>query len=340
MTKKIKIAELFCGPGGFALGAKLSKNFKHVWLVDNDLDSLKTIKQNMPDQNTIHQDVQKFSKTKNLKSIKRKYGSFEGLVFGFPCNDFSIVGKKKGFAGKYGGLYKYACKVLKFFQPNFFIAENVSNLGTLNKKSKINKNFKKILFDFKKLGYEIKFKKIKFEKFKIPQRRHRIIIIGHKKNCNLKNFKFPKESNNLVTCKKALEKLYKYKNLYNHETYKHSEKIKKRLRKIKQGQNVWQINGLPNVKKARMSNIYKKLDPTKPAYTVTGSGGGGTHMYHYKFLRALTNRERATLQTFPKTYIFVGKKESVRKQIGMAVPPMGAKTIFDNLKRYYYSRQS
>ena len=340
MTKKIKIAELFCGPGGFALGAKLSKNFKHIWLVDNDLDSLKTIKQNMPDQNIIHQDVKKFSRTQNLKIIKKKYGSFDGLIFGFPCNDFSLVGKKKGFNGKFGGLYKYACKVLKFYKPNFFVAENVSNLGTQNIKSEINRNFKKILFDFKKLGYGIKLKKIKFEKFKIPQRRHRIIIIGFKKTCNLKNFQFPKENNNLVACKKVLDKVNKFKNLFNHEIYNHSEKIKRRLKKIKQGQNVWHINGLPNVKKARMSNIYKKLDPNKPAYTVTGSGGGGTHMYHYKFSRALTNRERATLQTFPKNYKFCGKKESVRRQIGMAVPPLGAKTIFDNLKKYYYSRQS
>ena len=57
-----------------------------------------------------------------------------------------------------------------------------------------------------------------------------------------------------------------------------------------------------------MSNIYKKLNPSKPAYTVTGSGGGGTHMYHYKFPRALTNRERASLQTFPLRYKFHGNK--------------------------------
>ena len=38
--------------------------------------------------------------------------------------------------------------------------------------------------------------------------------------------------------------------------------------------------------------------------------------------------------------LFCGKKESVRRQIGMAVPPMGAKTIFDNLKRFYYSRET
>ena len=73
-----------------------------------------------------------------------------------------------------------------------------------------------------------------------------------------------------------------------------------------------------------MSHIYKRLDSSKPAYTVTGSGGGGTHVYHYKENRALTNRERARLQTFPDKYNFVGGKESVRRQIGMAVPVLGA----------------
>lgn len=73
---------------------------------------------------------------------------------------------------------------------------------------------------------------------------------------------------------------------------------------------------------------YLASDPNKPAYTVTGSGGGGTHMYHWAEHRALTNRERARLQTFPDNYIFSGSKENVRKQIGMAVPPEGIKVIF------------
>ena len=69
------------------------------------------------------------------------------------------------------------------------------------------------------------------------------------------------------------------------------------------------------------------------AYTVTGSGGGGTHVYHYKENRALTNRERATLQTFPFTYNFVGGKESIRRQIGMAVPVLGAEKIMKAVKK-------
>ena len=78
-----------------------------------------------------------------------------------------------------------------------------------------------------------------------------------------------------------------------------------------------------------MSQIYKRLHPDKPSYTLTGSGGGGTHGYHWKENRALTNRERARIQTFPDNFIFEGSKESVRKQIGMAVPPKGAQAIIE-----------
>ncbi|MBR0222017.1 MAG: DNA cytosine methyltransferase, partial [Synergistaceae bacterium] len=102
---------------------------------------------------------------------------------------------------------------------------------------------------------------------------------------------------------------------------------------IKPGENAFTAD-LPeelqlNVKGVKISQIYRRLDPDKPAYTVTGSGGGGTHVYHWSEPRALTNRERARLQTFPDDYIFKGSKESVRRQIGMAVPCRGAKIIFE-----------
>lgn len=79
---------------------------------------------------------------------------------------------------------------------------------------------------------------------------------------------------------------------------------------------------------ATISQIYKRLVANKPSYTVTGSGGGGTHIYHWEEPRALTNRERARLQSFPDSFNFLGGKESVRKQIGMAVPPKGAEVVF------------
>ena len=111
------------------------------------------------------------------------------------------------------------------------------------------------------------------------------------------------------------------------------------MKHIKPGQNAFTADLPPelqlNIKGAKISQIYKRLDPTKPAYTVTGSGGGGTHIYHWSENRALTNRERARLQTFPDDYIFEGNKESVRKQIGMAVPCKGAKIIFEAILKSF-----
>jgi DNA (cytosine-5)-methyltransferase 1 len=125
----------------------------------------------------------------------------------------------------------------------------------------------------------------------------------------------------------------------NHEMTSHSPKVIEFLRHIPPGQNAW-YEKIPehlrlNVKGARMSQIYRRLHPDQPSYTVTGSGGGGTHMYHWDEPRALTNRERARIQTFPDTFVFMGGKEKVRQQIGMAVPPLGAKIIIEAILKTF-----
>jgi DNA (cytosine-5)-methyltransferase 1 len=135
------------------------------------------------------------------------------------------------------------------------------------------------------------------------------------------------------TCRTAIENPPILPNAFNNEPTKQSAQVVERLKYIKPGQNAFTAD-IPeklrlNVKGAKISQIYKRLDPEKPAYTVTGSGGGGTHIYHWAEPRALTNRERARLQTFPDSYKFIGSKENVRKQIGMAVPCQGAKLIFE-----------
>ena len=125
----------------------------------------------------------------------------------------------------------------------------------------------------------------------------------------------------------------------NHEFTKQSNNVVERLKYIKPGENAWTAD-LPNdlklnVKGAKLSMIYKRLDPEKPSYTITGSGGGGTHVYHWKENRALTNRERARLQTFPDNFIFHGSKESVRRQIGMAVPVEGVRIILESILKTF-----
>ena len=125
----------------------------------------------------------------------------------------------------------------------------------------------------------------------------------------------------------------------NHKLKLLSEQVRHRLEHTLPGQNAWNANLPPeyalHVRKAHLSMIYRRLVADEPAYTITGNGGGGTHGYHFSEARALTNRERARLQSFPDTYRFYGGEDSIRQQIGMAVPPLAAKVIFEAILKSY-----
>lgn len=330
--KKFRLGELFCGPGGLALGAIRANisdskyRIVHQWANDYDLDTCNTYRRNIcPDDrdSVVYGDVRKL----DINSL----GEIDAFAFGFPCNDFSVVGEQKGFDGEYGPLYTYGVKVLKKYRPLWFLAENVGGLKSAN----AGKAFDKIKQDLISAGYRIYPNLYKFEEYGVPQARHRMIIVGIRDDLPYE-YQVPstkKYKDMDVTCKTAIENPPIPKNAANNELTKQSSTVVERLKYIKPGQNAFTAS-LPeelqlNVKGARISQIYKRLDPEKPAYTVTGSGGGGTHIYHYEENRALTNRERARLQTFPDNYVFEGSKESVRKQIGMAVPAKGAQIIFE-----------
>ena len=218
------------------------------------------------------------------------------------------------------------------YKPDWFIAENVGGIRSANEGSA----FKKILDELQNSGdgYNLTTNLYKFEEYGIPQSRHRVVIVGFNKKIYGSNFYFkvPKPNMNLKTAKDALAKLINPKDP-NHIFTKNSQQVIERLKYIKPGKSAFNSN-IPkhlqlNVKGAKISQIYRRLDPNKPAYTITGSGGGGTHVYHWSEPRALTNRDRARLQTFPDNFIFLGNKESQRKQIGMAVPVNGAKIIVE-----------
>ena len=189
-------------------------------------------------------------------------------------------------------------------------------------------------------GYKVTPHLYKFEEYGVPQMRHRVVIIGIRKDLNLE-FKVPAPTTafDFVTAREAIENPPISANAPNNEITAQGKIVIERLKHIPPGENAW-FEGIPehlrlNVKGARMSQIYKRLHPDKPSYTLTGSGGGGTHGYHWKENRALTNRERARIQTFPDNFIFEGSKESVRKQIGMAVPPKAAQIIFESLLKTF-----
>ena len=179
-----RFGELFCGPGGLALGAQLSSvkkdgnlyRIQHTWASDYNHDSCETYRKNICNDNAesvICTDVRELA-IEELPKI-------DAFAFGFPCNDFSLVGEQKGMNGSYGGLYKFGVKVLKHFKPKFFLAENVGGLRSSNE----GKAFEKIMKELWDTGYILYPHFYKFEEYGIPQNRHRIIIVGIREDLNV-----------------------------------------------------------------------------------------------------------------------------------------------------------
>ncbi len=334
-TKAFKLGELFCGPGGIACGAHMAQSkdgslsIIHAWASDFDPDTCQTYSENIcnGDSTTVYcEDVRDLDID--------KLGEIDAFAYGFPCNSFSNVGEHQGLDNEqFGQLYTYGIKVLRKFQPAWFLAENVSGL----KSAGSGEHFKQILRDMEDAGYVLTPHMYKFEQYGVPQTRHRIIIVGIRKDYDEKGIKFHVPSPEMysacdISARTALSGIPE--NAANNEIRPLQEKVRKRLSYIKPGENVWQAENMPEELKiktrTKISQIYRKLDPDKPSYTVTAAGGGGTFMYHWSDeQRELTNRERARIQTFPDDFVFYGKYSSVRKQIGMAVPPAGVKIIFE-----------
>jgi len=331
-SKTFRLGELFSGPGGLGLAAKQASRpgyeIVHQWATDYDADTCRTYAQNIcgdpADGSVVHHDIRTLD-----YGVLEDLGAIDGLAFGFPCNDFSQVGERKGFGGEFGPLYTYGIKALEMFQPDWFLAENVGGIRADGGAA-----LKRIFSDMIEAGYRIYPHYYRFEKYGVPQARHRMIVIGIKDSLDVE-FKVPSPapySGRDVSTRKALANIPD--SATNQEPTRQSPAVVERLGYIPPGGNAWHADIPEHLQiktKTKLSSIYRRLHPDKPAYTVTGSGGGGTHIYHWDEPRALTNRERARLQTFPDDFLFHGAKESVRKQIGMAVPVDGARVIFEAL---------
>lgn len=263
---KCKLGELFCGPGGIALGAKNARietekevfSMSHAWATDYDKDTCETYRINIcPDspKSVIHSDIRK----PGLEAKLEQVSGIDALAFGFPCNDFSIVGEQKGIDGVYGPLYQYGIDVLNYFLPDWFLAENVGGLRNSNDGNA----FQTILQKMFDAGYNTVPHLYKFEQYGVPQARHRIIIIGIRKDLDVK-FRVPspapyKDFDN--TCRNAIENPPIPKDAPNNELTNQSKTVVERLKHIKPGENAFTAD-IPehlqlNVKGAKISQIYK-----------------------------------------------------------------------------------
>jgi DNA (cytosine-5)-methyltransferase 1 len=320
-----KIISTFTGAGGLDIGFHggfefLSSKYPRLKFqteisLDLNADSCKTVKYNRKYFNNtiiLNENIVEY----DYKKIQNN--NYDVLIGGFPCVTFSVVGKQAGVTDDLNGkLYESYALYVEHFKPKVFLAENVKGILSANKGEAVRIIKKR----FEDTGYKLKIYLVNFADFGVPQFRERVLFIGVRSD--IKTEFIPPEfthKNNHRTVLDAFSNIDE--KCINHVFMQQQESTTRKLEAIPEGGN---FKDLPKhlAVKGLMSNIYRKLDRNKPAYTVIASGGGGTWTYHYAEPRALTNRERARLQGFPDDFIFQGSNIEIRRQIGNAVPAVG-----------------
>lgn len=293
----MKVVSLFSGAGGLDLGFKMA-NHEVIWANDLYEDAVETYKHNLGDH-IICKDISAIN-TDDIPEC-------DIVIGGFPCQGFSVANVKRHESDERNALYKQLIRVIKAKRPKFFVAENVKGLVSLAKGAV----FKMILDDFASLGYTIKHQILNAADYGVPQTRQRVIVVGVRNDIKF-NYIFPSPTNNRDG-KNGLPRWVSVgeimatipdpdspNELFNHEYSKYK----------------LEFNGYIG---------HRKLDPQKPAPTVTARGddkGGVVILPHPNAQRRMSCRELAAVQSFPLDYRFYGNRSSIYRQIGNAVPPM------------------
>jgi len=357
-TKKYTVLSLFTGIGGLDMGFG-GKLIVHKNSISNDFDNnikcnykkiegfvkLKPKMFNIVFQNDILDGAKKIYELNNLHSnyivksiydlLKENYNfpKTNIIIGGFPCNDFSHAGKRKGFQSEIshdlkdtltddnsrGTLYKSFVSVVDRVKPKIFVAENVYGLLTMK-----NEPIKQIICDFSKLGYDVKYELIKANEYGIPQKRWRVVIIGISKDRRINDL--PQNWNILIKNKISCN-IGSYFNHLNEptDTTDISQQLFSKAKKLERGQGQIEINLnsiAPTIRAEHHGNIEFRRH-------LNGINQNEKELPE----RRLTIREVGLIQTFPPKFKFNIKKDmSSYKYIGNAVPPLLSYIIADKVE--------
>ncbi len=301
----MKIVSLFSGAGGLDLGL-VRAGHKIIWANDFDADSCETYKLNIGDH-IVCNDIAKIT----LEEIP----DCDVVVGGFPCQGFSMANMLRAADDDRNKLYKQFYRIIKGKKPDYFIAENVRGILSLDNGNAI----KKIVKDFSDAGYRVKYKPFNTADFGVPQSRVRVIIAGTRKDLPQEmDFQFPEpthDKTNWVSISKALKGIPE------------PEDPKSKLRN-----HIYSKYKITN----RNFTGHRETDPNKPSPTILARGngkGGVCAIQHPENHRRMSVRESASVQTFPINFEFVGSMGSMYRQVGNAVPVLFGKHLGKKLKQ-------
>lgn len=348
----MNVIDLFSGAGGLSLGF-MQDGYVVKKAVEFDSSIANTYEKNHPEVDMIVDDIKNIDQSGFFKN-----GDANVIIGGPPCQGFSMAGARirNGFMDDPRNyLFKHYFNVVKTVKPEVFVMENVKGIQTMQK----GEIFKEILRLFSNLEilngkpYNLYYRVVNAVEFGVPQKRERMIIIGTTKDKVDFDGLWKKTKKQIsdeiptyfdyVTVKDAIGNLgdttedgivdnpkpeteyQKYLSstatkLKNHTKTHHSKIVIERMMKVNNGQNFTVLN--EDIKSVH-SGSYGRLSWDEPAPTITtrfDTPSGGRFIHPIKN-RTLSPREAARIQSFPDDFVFYGKKTSIIKQIGNAVPP-------------------
>jgi DNA (cytosine-5)-methyltransferase 1 len=314
MNKKLNVVSLFSGIGGLDIGFEgsftyhgtryKSQDFKIVAAYEKDALAVETFRENhkVP---IHHEDLNVDSPLGMPKA--------EILIGGFPCQDFSSCGPKRGLTSARGQLYRVMSEYMRIHKPMVVCAENVPNLARMQGGAVI----KQIIEDFSKEGYRVTVWDLYAPDYGIPQNRRRLFFICIRNDIDGSPIKpEPTHAENYRSIKWAIGDLAP---ILDESVPNQSQYFK--ASKAKRG------NGQGD----------ETSNPDKPAYTVRANAKSRVQ-FHYELERRLTVRECARIQTFPDTFKFPHSPTTSIMQIGNAVPPMLAYTVAKSISEFIKSK--
>lgn len=173
----MKVIDLFAGCGGLSLGFEMA-GFEIPLAIEKDEWASETYKKNHPSTKVLTKDITEITDLENL--IEEENLPIDGIIGGPPCQGFSLSGNRDKNDPR-NSLFMEFVRFVKFFEPKFFVMENVT--GILSMKTKNNQSVKElILSEYDNAGYNVKICKLNAAEYGVPQSRLRIVFIGIRKD--------------------------------------------------------------------------------------------------------------------------------------------------------------
>lgn len=294
---KFKFIDLFCGMGGFRIAFE-QNNCNCVFSSDIDPFVQKTYAANF--REVPFGDITKID--------EKDIPDHDIICAGFPCQSFSIAGKRLGFEDVRGTLFFDVARIIKEKKPKAFILENVKGITNHDN----GRTLRTILATLDDLGYNFKYEVLNAKDYNVPQHRERWYCVGFRKdiNVNINEFEFPKPQS-LTNSLENIIKTCPDSNYYISDICDNNIKkyIKEKAVDVKNDTLAYEV---------RASRCQFKNDGISPCLTAKMGTGGNNVPIIVKQRRRLTERECLRIMGYPESYK-IDKGTQIYKQIGNSV---------------------